>query len=319
MEDHRDARIHIVIWSHCRFAREALAAYLSAQPRFLVVGHAATATELRQLCELTRPQVTVVEVDQLTATTVAALADVRRTYPVDPVVLYTSIDPAVFDAAAQAGIGSFVPASAGLDAVARMVRYQATHHPATGGRNGDARNDGRALTDRELSIVSLMSAGHTGHDIAGLLRISPHTVDNHRRRLYAKLGVSSQSAAVARAIALGMVPWPWVASTTQPDRYAAGPTLTTREQEILNLIACGATTRQVARALGIATKTVENTLTRLYRKLGTHNRAETLALAHRLGLVDDKSAVRHRDQIAGADYRAAAPAPGDRTAPPPHH
>lgn len=304
MGDSRDSRIHLVVWSRCRFAREALAAYLSGQPRFLVVGQTATVEGLRQLCELTRPQVAVVEVDQFTPVTVAALADVRRTYPVDLVVLYTNLVPEVFAVAAKAGIFSLVPASAGLDAVVRMVRYQAGQRPTKGVAGGDA-GDGRALTDRELSIVSLMSAGHTSDDIAALLRISPHTVDNHRRRLYTKLGVSSQSAAVARAISLGMVPWPWVASTTEPSRFASGPALTAREQEILDLIAGGATTRQAARALGIATKTVENTLTRLYRKLGTHNRAETLAVAHRLGLVGEMSAMQGQTDRPNGDERTA--------------
>ena len=46
------------------------------------------------------------------------------------------------------------------------------------------------------------------------------------------------------------------------------PELTSRELDILHLIATGQTVRQTARALGIAEKTVENTQSRLYRKLG---------------------------------------------------
>jgi DNA-binding NarL/FixJ family response regulator len=64
------------------------------------------------------------------------------------------------------------------------------------------------------------------------------------------------------------------------------PELTTREQDILASIASGDTIRQTARALGIAAKTVENTQARLFRKLGTRNRSETLTIAYRLGLVD---------------------------------
>jgi DNA-binding NarL/FixJ family response regulator len=70
------------------------------------------------------------------------------------------------------------------------------------------------------------------------------------------------------------------------NRPAAGaPELTARERDILSSIACGHTVRQTARALGIATKTVENTQARLFRKLGTHNRPETLIAAYRLGLI----------------------------------
>lgn len=281
MDSNRESHINLVIWSHCRFAREALAAYLAGQPRFLVLGHTATEEGLQQLCTLTKPQVALVEVDQLTSQVVTTLTEVSSTFPVDPVVLYTSLTPEMFTRAAEAGITSFVPASAGLTALARMVRLQVARRSGPSAPPGD----GQALTDRELAIVSLMTAGHTNGDIARLLRISPHTVDNHRRRIYTKLGVGNHSAAVARAMSLGMVPWPWVASATEPHRFGSVP-LTGREQQILSHIARGHTTRQTARALGVAAKTVENTQARLYRKLGTHNRGETLAVAYRLGLVD---------------------------------
>ena len=64
------------------------------------------------------------------------------------------------------------------------------------------------------------------------------------------------------------------------------PDLTARELDILGLIAAGHTVRQTARALGIAEKTVENTQSRLYRKLGARNRSGALVTAHALGLLE---------------------------------
>jgi DNA-binding NarL/FixJ family response regulator len=64
------------------------------------------------------------------------------------------------------------------------------------------------------------------------------------------------------------------------------PELTSRELDILRLIARGHTVRQTARALGIAAKTVENTQSRLYRKLGARNRSGALVAAHALGLLE---------------------------------
>jgi two-component system, NarL family, nitrate/nitrite response regulator NarL len=64
------------------------------------------------------------------------------------------------------------------------------------------------------------------------------------------------------------------------------PELTSRELDILRLIADGHTVRQTARALGIAAKTVENTQSRLYRKLGARNRSGALVTAHALGLLE---------------------------------
>lgn len=61
------------------------------------------------------------------------------------------------------------------------------------------------LTDREVMIVYLMSAGHTVPEIAQLLGLGPRTVENHKRHIYEKLGVGSQSHAVAKAIWLGLL------------------------------------------------------------------------------------------------------------------
>jgi two-component system, NarL family, nitrate/nitrite response regulator NarL len=61
------------------------------------------------------------------------------------------------------------------------------------------------LTQREMMIVFLMSAGHTASEIAKLLELRPRTVENRKRSIYEKLGVGNQSQAVAKAIWLGML------------------------------------------------------------------------------------------------------------------
>jgi DNA-binding CsgD family transcriptional regulator len=61
------------------------------------------------------------------------------------------------------------------------------------------------LTQREMMIVFLMSAGHTASEIAKLLDLRPRTVENRKRSIYEKLGVGSQSHAVAKAIWLGLL------------------------------------------------------------------------------------------------------------------
>jgi DNA-binding NarL/FixJ family response regulator len=61
------------------------------------------------------------------------------------------------------------------------------------------------LTQRELMIIFLMSSGHTAAEIAKLLDLRPRTVENRKRSIYEKLGVGSQSHAVAKAIWLGLL------------------------------------------------------------------------------------------------------------------
>ena len=57
------------------------------------------------------------------------------------------------------------------------------------------------------------------------------------------------------------------------------PALTSREQQILILIADGLTNRQISYNLSISESTVENHIHHIYEKLGISNRAQAVAYA----------------------------------------
>ena len=61
--------------------------------------------------------------------------------------------------------------------------------------------------------------------------------------------------------------------------------LSKREREILQRVADGATTRQVASDLGISPHTVKTHLERIFEKLGANDRAQAVAIAIRTGIV----------------------------------
>ncbi len=63
-------------------------------------------------------------------------------------------------------------------------------------------------------------------------------------------------------------------------------TLTTREQEVMRMLAEGLTTKEVASKLYISPKTVENHRTNLMKKLGLQSTVELIRYAARLGLID---------------------------------
>jgi DNA-binding NarL/FixJ family response regulator len=62
--------------------------------------------------------------------------------------------------------------------------------------------------------------------------------------------------------------------------------LSPREIEILQKVAFGATTKEVAEQLGISFHTVKTHLERIFEKLGANDRAQAVAIAIRQGLVD---------------------------------
>jgi DNA-binding CsgD family transcriptional regulator len=62
-----------------------------------------------------------------------------------------------------------------------------------------------SLSPREIEIVRLVAGGHPNKVIAAVLEISSWTVCTHMRRVFAKLGVNSRAAMIARVAEFGGV------------------------------------------------------------------------------------------------------------------
>jgi DNA-binding CsgD family transcriptional regulator len=63
---------------------------------------------------------------------------------------------------------------------------------------------GAPLSPRENEVLRWLAGGKTDRDIADILEISPRTVHKHLQRIYEKLGVECRTAAVVRAMRLGV-------------------------------------------------------------------------------------------------------------------
>ena len=61
------------------------------------------------------------------------------------------------------------------------------------------------LTRREMDIISLCAAGKSAKQIAEDLNISVHTVENHKDKIFSKLGVKSTSELILYAFRVGLV------------------------------------------------------------------------------------------------------------------
>lgn len=74
------------------------------------------------------------------------------------------------------------------------------------------------LSPREQEIVRMVADGHSNKVIAEVLSISSWTVCTHLRRIFAKLGVGSRAAMVARLLEI----WSTRDHSPAPDSLAGG-------------------------------------------------------------------------------------------------
>ena len=60
------------------------------------------------------------------------------------------------------------------------------------------------LTEREAEVLRLVAAGNSNREIAAMLVLSDKTVARHLPNIFAKLGLSSRTAATAYAFEQGL-------------------------------------------------------------------------------------------------------------------
>jgi DNA-binding NarL/FixJ family response regulator len=155
-----------------------------------------------------------------------------------------------------------------------------------------------ALAERyepDVAIVDLFIGDESGPDICAQMRERFPAI---RVLLISGAGRISASAASA-AGASGFIPKEWPATDVaravrmvglgmdvfQPQVSTAATALSGRERAVLDLIAGGATNREIAAELHLSPHTVKDHTSVLYRKLKARNRAEAVQRAQRLGLL----------------------------------
>lgn len=127
------------------------------------------------------------------------------------------------------------------------------------------------MFDDDDSVFAAMRAGARGYLLKGAAQ------EEIVRAIHAvAAGEAIFGPGVARRV-LGVVSGAGVAAEPFPE-------LTSRERQVLELLAAGMSTAAVGARLGLAAKTVTNHASALFAKLGVSGRAEAVARARRAGL-----------------------------------
>jgi two-component system, NarL family, nitrate/nitrite response regulator NarL len=189
--------VQVAVHSPSRLLRDTLSSYLSGRPDVTVVGTVEEPDRMPALCELRRPDVVIFDAGRQVGEICRPVDRLIKRFPeLNVIVTYREADQEDLSAACRAGVASLVPESHGLEALLAVLRRKRRRH---------ARPRPSGMTDRELEVLMLAGSGHSVPEMADLLGISPLTIENLKRRIYAKLDVNSGAHAVSTAASLGIL------------------------------------------------------------------------------------------------------------------
>ncbi|MEU6527213.1 response regulator transcription factor [Streptomyces sp. NPDC046924] len=204
--------IRILIADDHPVVRAGLRAVLETEPGFSIVGAAATAEEAVALAAAGGADVVLMDLQfgaGMNGTQATAAITARPGAP--RVLIVTTYDtdadtlPAI-----EAGATGYLLKDAPPEELAAAVRTAAAGRTTLAPTVADRlmnrlRTPHAALTRRETEVLSLVAEGLSNQAIGARLNLTQATVKSHLAHVYAKLDVDSRTAAVAAALALGVI------------------------------------------------------------------------------------------------------------------
>jgi DNA-binding NarL/FixJ family response regulator len=148
----------------------------------------------------------------------------------------------------------------------------------------------RVVAAASPAAVVVMSGVASSRDVmaciaAGARGFLPKTVEG--RVFTDAVSVVLHGGTYVPAEFIGSLP-PLVEPSSNAGDALGGVDLTSREKDLLRMVAAGAANKEIARKMGLQEVTVKFYLTRLFRRLGVKNRSQAAVAAVRLGLADEE-------------------------------
>lgn len=193
----------VVIQEQRKLVRAGLAAILAKQEELDVIASVATDDELLAEVRASSPDVVVLELE--TPWDLRALvAELRAVHPDIRIVAVHKgrltdlgrrpVEAQIDELAAYGGGTSALIAAILAEPLEPADRAERRQLPSRS-----------TLTPREREVLRHLADGLTAADCAAALNVSPKTVDNHKQRIFSKLGVQNQAHAVALAHRIGLL------------------------------------------------------------------------------------------------------------------
>lgn len=212
--------------------REGLQLLIESQADLEVVGQANSIHTLLREAERLNPDVICLDLNFPDGRGIKAIARLRGVCPRVKILIVTAHDEtACLHAAVAEGVNGYVvksvPAAELLSAIRavhhhRMVvrldsaddtKLDSSPRSSSSGKNFSGLG---CLSPRERQVLQLLAFGYTNQQAADRLFLSVKTVETHRARILAKLGMRDRVDLIRYAIELGLFPTGKESTVNQP-------------------------------------------------------------------------------------------------------
>jgi DNA-binding NarL/FixJ family response regulator len=197
-------------------ARRGLVELIESTDDIVVFGEASDGETAIHLADARsgEPDVILIDVRMPGIDGLEATRQLARLHPDVSVVILTAYDdPGSVTEALRAGAKAFVLKTAEGEEILETIRMVASGHvvfdssawSALGQADDEANRGSVQLSPREYEVLELLSHGLGNREVAADLGVSVETVKTHIEHLYKRLGVTTRTDAVAKALRAGII------------------------------------------------------------------------------------------------------------------
>jgi NarL family two-component system response regulator LiaR len=225
-------KIRILIADDHTLVREGTRERLEREEDFEVVGEAADGEEAVRLAQQLKPNVAIIDIAMPNLNGIEATKQIKTNQPTTSVLVLSAYDNdqyiyAVLEAGANGYLLKNVRGAQLVDAIRDVSAGEVVLDPHVARKvvqwfssmsHGKSVVEGLPdhFSERELEVLRLAARGMSNKEIASELALSVRTVQSHLGNIFDKLGVSSRTEAVLRALKEGWISLDHVASNGSP-------------------------------------------------------------------------------------------------------
>lgn len=189
------------------------------QAQYEIVGLAKDGRALVQAAERLKPDLIVVDISMPLLNGFEAAKQIKKSLPHTRVIFLSQhLNPAYLKQALRLGASGYVLKAGATEelqqAIEAVLRGKTYITPSFGedviarlwNREGDLSEESEDLTERQREILQLIVEGRGNKEIADILHLSVKTIEFHRARIMAKLGVKTVAELTKAALQQGLIP-----------------------------------------------------------------------------------------------------------------